>query len=110
MIELVFVELEPMTGRVLAVSAGTTIGRDGCDVLLADPDVSRRHAVIHDLASTPAIEDAGSTNGTFVNGHRIAGIQRLSAGDEVRLGNTVLTVQAPSAATRVGAQRAPHPA
>jgi pSer/pThr/pTyr-binding forkhead associated (FHA) protein len=39
------------------------------------------------------VVDAGSTNGTFVNGERVDAPQRLERGDVVRLGETELEVQ-----------------
>jgi pSer/pThr/pTyr-binding forkhead associated (FHA) protein len=38
------------------------------------------------------VEDLGSTNGTFVNEHRIVSPTVLQAGDSVRVGNTELRV------------------
>ena len=59
------------------------------DIRLDDPGVSRTHAQIRKLgeADRPEHEltDLGSTNGTFVNGHRIAR-QRLADGDRVEVG------------------------
>jgi pSer/pThr/pTyr-binding forkhead associated (FHA) protein len=52
-----------------------TIGRDpSCDVVIFDPQkrVSRKHAVIHVAGSRVSLKDLGSTNGTFVNGKKIA--------------------------------------
>src|SRR4051812_48360151 len=93
-----------MEGREQTLSAGSTIGREGCDVNLMDPEVSRRHATIVDSGGSLAIEDLGSTNGTFVNGSRITAVTVLSDGDEVRLGNTVWSIRgaAPEGATSVG--------
>jgi pSer/pThr/pTyr-binding forkhead associated (FHA) protein len=92
------------------VLAGTTVGRDDCDVVLTDPEVSRRHAVLVASSDGLAIEDLGSTNGTWVNGERIARPEPIRAGDEVRFGNTVWHVRAAAAAgdgrpTIAGAQR-----
>lgn len=89
MSELVFTEQTPMEGRSRPAIPGTTIGRAGCDVELNDPDVSRRHAVLRALDGGLAIEDLGSTNGTFVNEARISGVVQISPGDQVRFGNTV---------------------
>jgi predicted component of type VI protein secretion system len=102
--ELTFVEQKPMEGREQTLSAGSTIGREGCDVNLMDPEVSRRHATIRDQGGSLAIEDLGSTNGTFVNGSRITVVTVLKDGDEVRLGNTVWSIRAsaPAGATTVG--------
>jgi len=89
MSDLYFVEEAPIAGAERPAQPGTTIGRAECDVDLNDPDVSRRHAVVRSVDTGVALEDLGSTNGTWVNGRRIEGIVELSAGDEVRFGNTV---------------------
>ncbi|MCU0505576.1 MAG: FHA domain-containing protein [Chloroflexi bacterium] len=50
-----------------------TIGRDpSCDVVLDDPQVSRRHARIERRGDVLVLRDAGSRNGTWVASHRIA--------------------------------------
>jgi pSer/pThr/pTyr-binding forkhead associated (FHA) protein len=98
--ELVFIEQTPMEGCNRPATPGTTIGRAGCDVDLNDPDVSRRHAVVRGVDGGLAVEDLGSTNGTFVNDSRISGIVEISPGDRVRFGNTVwrlAAVDGPSA-------------
>jgi pSer/pThr/pTyr-binding forkhead associated (FHA) protein len=92
--ELVFIEERPMEGRSVPATPGMTIGRAGCDVELSDPNVSRRHALVRDLDGGLAVEDLGSTNGTFVNETRITGITPISPGDRVRFGNTVWCLSA----------------
>jgi pSer/pThr/pTyr-binding forkhead associated (FHA) protein len=87
-VPLLFQETGPVAGRVIDVRA-VTIGREGCDVNLADPEVSRRHAAIRGDAGAHAIEDLGSRNGTWVNDRRIEEPTVLREGDVVRLGNTV---------------------
>jgi pSer/pThr/pTyr-binding forkhead associated (FHA) protein len=77
----------PRAGTVFALSAGLTrLGRDdGCDVVLDDPTVSGRHA---DLARTDngvVLRDAGSLNGTYLNG-RPCRQATLVEGDEVWIG------------------------
>jgi len=89
MSEPLFIEETPMEGRSRPAIPGTTIGRAGCDVNLTDPDVSRRHAVVRAVDDGLAVEDLGSTNGTFVNETRVSGIVQISPGDRVRFGNTV---------------------
>jgi predicted component of type VI protein secretion system len=98
--DLIFVEKKPMEGREQTLEAGATIGREGCDVNLMDPEVSRRHATIRDQSGSLAIEDLGSTNGTYVNDQRITVVTVLRAGDVVRLGNTIWAIRstAPAAA------------
>ena len=67
---------------------GALIGRSReCDVVLADANVSRRHAEIRPgAAGTWMISDLGSTNGVLVNGHRIGALESLRPGDRIALG------------------------
>jgi pSer/pThr/pTyr-binding forkhead associated (FHA) protein len=66
--------------------ARTAIGRrPGNDLLLDEPTVSGEHAAIT-LGEPAAIVDLGSTNGTFVNGERVAK-QPLAHGDRIRIGS-----------------------
>ncbi len=72
------------------------IGRhaDGAGRLADDEEISRSHARISlDRSGFCAIEDLGSTNGTFVNGLRISGPQTLSVGDTIEVGGTTLVVR-----------------
>ena len=56
-------------------------------VLLSNPYVSRRHALISRRRDHFEIEDLESKNGTLVNGKRLAsGAQRLRTGDRIELG------------------------
>jgi len=87
--EFVFIEERPIRGRECRVSPGDTVGRGGCDHELVDPDVSRRHAAFRQADARLAVEDLGSTNGTFVNERRVTGIDVLAPGDRLRFGNTV---------------------
>jgi hypothetical protein len=64
-----------------------------CDVVVADPRSSRRHAEIRPSGSGFVISDLGSMNGTLVNGAPIQE-QPLADGDEIRLGNTMLRFEA----------------
>jgi DNA-binding CsgD family transcriptional regulator len=69
------------------------IGRDAeCDVLLPDPTVSRVHAVLRAGGAGWQLEDAGSRNGTFVNGRRVTGSQPISPTDRIMIGNFVLVL------------------
>jgi pSer/pThr/pTyr-binding forkhead associated (FHA) protein len=72
------------------------IGRhaDGAGRLAEDEEISRSHARLSlDRSGFCAIEDLGSTNGTYVNGLRIKGPQTLSEGDTVEVGGTTLVVR-----------------
>jgi hypothetical protein len=85
--------LEPQRGSV-------TIGRrDEADVSLPwDPECSRLHAELELRAGEWTISDDGlSQNGTWVNELRLYGRRRLTDGDIVRIGRTLLTYSSPTA-------------
>ena len=64
------------------------LGRSrGCDLELADPNVSRRHAELRQEGTVFWIVDLDSTNGTEVNGER-ATRARLEHGDRITVGST----------------------
>jgi nucleotide-binding universal stress UspA family protein len=100
------------------------IGRSrGCEILLDEPLVSRRHAKISVRGRELLLEDLGSVNGVYHNGTRVERPMVLSEGDRVLIGRTILivghVVQRPPAAreqhtipmmpTESGARRAPAP-
>ena len=102
---LVIVEGSQAGGEVSLTSI-TLIGRDpSVDLIIRDPDVSGRHASLVPLASGFAIEDLGSTNGTFVNGERLAAQRELAPGDQIQLGATVLEVRGTPASDIPAVQR-----
>jgi DNA-binding CsgD family transcriptional regulator len=78
----------------------STLGRGEMDLSIQwDPEVSGLHAELQCLGGEWAIVDDGlSRNGTYVNGKRVAGRQRLRDGDRIRVGGTVLAFRAPRAA------------
>lgn len=66
----------------------TTLGRSAtCTLCIALPVVSRLHARISLEHDRYLLADAGSANGTFVNGQRLAQPQHLSTGDQIWLGS-----------------------
>jgi len=68
----------------------TLIGRNKrCDVALADPNVSRRHAEIRREGDDYVIIDLDSTNGVQVNGRGVKRA-RLADGDRLTLGTSDL--------------------
>jgi hypothetical protein len=73
--------------RVIA-PGGVVIGRSReCDIVLADSNVSRRHAEIRPSGSDAwTIVDLGSTNGVRRNGRQVHGTERLESGDQLTLG------------------------
>ncbi len=78
----------PLTGELV-------IGRaPGSTLQLADPSVSRQHARISlGNGQGALIEDAGSSHGTFLDGHRVTGAEPLRDGAKIRVGNQELTVE-----------------
>lgn len=71
------------------------IGRDKSNgVIIADPLVSKFHAIITVKKGAAYIRDTGSTNGTFVNDERVSDRipRELRRGDQVLLGGTKLTI------------------
>ena len=70
----------------LSRTTNILIGRDpNCYLPLNHPTVSFHHAQIFKQDGSLAIRDLNSTNGTFINGKRIA-IVPLSSGDEIQIG------------------------
>ncbi len=83
----------PNAGRELALDAADmSIGRSPRNqIILADPRISDRHArLLRRPDGGYAVEDAGSTNGSYLNGERIEAPTALNDGDELRLGSTTL--------------------
>jgi class 3 adenylate cyclase len=69
------------------------IGRDAAsDLVLDDPGVSRAHAVFSASPNGVILADLGSTNGTFVNGERIASPRSLNSGDIIDAGGIKIRV------------------
>jgi len=81
--------LGPMANQTLPLNEEvTTIGSvAGNTVVLADPAVSRKHAGIRKIDSNYELADLGSTNGVYVNGHKVPK-KTLEPGDIIRVGNT----------------------
>ena len=71
------------------------IGRSSdLDMVLVEDMVSRRHAKISSTDAEVFIQDMGSTNGTFVNGEKIAGRALLHEGDRILVGTSIIKVVA----------------
>jgi Protein of unknown function (DUF3662)/FHA domain len=78
----------PTGERVVLGEHVLSVGRlPECNIVLADPNVSRTHAEIRPRGQGFLLADLGSTNGTRVNGVRV-GEHLLQDGDEIAFGNT----------------------
>lgn len=70
-----------------------TVGRDSTnEIVINDAEVSRRHARLTFQGGKYVLEDLGSTNGTFVNGQRLAGQRVLKPGEVVSFGEQIMLV------------------
>jgi hypothetical protein len=102
-----YVGERPASEQETPIPHAIVVGREGADVVLDDPEVSRRHArLIPVLAGDLVVEDLDARNGTWVNEQRVQGTRTLVDGDRVRFGRTVWRIRHRAAATRV-ADRAP---
>ncbi len=83
----------PQVGVWYPVSTDTrlTLGRAyRSDFVLTHSSVSRSHAVLICRAGYCQVVDSGSTNGTFVNGHRVVDWQEIRPGDFLQLGQVTV--------------------
>ena len=78
--------------RFELTSPELTIGRaTGCHVSVPDDTfASTMHARVFDQDGAVYVEDLGSTNGTYLNGMRLAAPAMLRPGDQLQVGNTVM--------------------
>ncbi len=91
----IVVESGDLEGKAFEIDRDRfTVGRDpGCDLALEDSQVSTRHVQFTRAPDgVVSVEDLGSTNGTIIDGRRIAGRLALTGGEHVRLGRTVLVI------------------
>ncbi|MEZ4307693.1 MAG: ATP-binding cassette domain-containing protein [Polyangiaceae bacterium] len=73
-----------------------TIGRTpDNDIVINHPQVSSRHAFLHNMGGRLFIEDRGSANGTYVHGHRISPGQKIpvQSGEKIYIGPMPLQIE-----------------
>jgi hypothetical protein len=106
----------PNPGTVFDLTKEVTmLGRDVTnDIPIGDAEISRQHARLTRTPGGVVLEDLGSTNGSFVNGERLASPRLLRAGDTVGFGeNVTLSFESTApeaAATVMGPAARPAPA
>ena len=105
----------PYFGKVIALTGRITIGRDpDCDLVLDEPEISRKHAVIESTPAGLMMRDLGSVNGTFVNGSWVREA-KLKVGDQIGfdrdrfLIETLTPPSTPNPGNRVPETPAPEP-
>jgi pSer/pThr/pTyr-binding forkhead associated (FHA) protein len=78
----------PLKGARYPIEAGgLSLGReDMCEVVIADPNVSRIHARIVLHNSGVWVQDSGSRNGVFINDARVVRHRQFSPGDTMAIG------------------------
>jgi hypothetical protein len=81
--------LGPLAGQTIRLTDEmTTLGSvAGNTIVLADPAISKKHVAIRRQDGSYEVVDLGSTNGIYVNGHKVPK-KPLATGDIVRVGNT----------------------
>jgi diguanylate cyclase (GGDEF)-like protein len=94
-------------GRVLDLSGlSVSIGRRStCSYKIDDPSVSGIHARITSISNFFVLSDERSTNGTHVNGIRIAEPRQLADGDRIHLGRVLLRFSLVDEAERMALKR-----
>jgi pSer/pThr/pTyr-binding forkhead associated (FHA) protein len=87
-------EDEPAAGSTIALGPINSIGRNVNNTIYVEDDfVSTNHAMLTFRGRSWFIEDQGSTNGTYVNGHRIDRPVALSFGDELTIGRVRMRLE-----------------
>jgi adenylate cyclase len=82
------------TSRTLQLATGSlVVGRDPtCDLVLDDPRISRRHALLQTSGAEVTVRDLKSHAGTFVNGKKLERTWRIGGADRIQIGAFVLEI------------------
>ena len=80
-----------VSGQTQVFNTDFTAGRQG-SLAVSDDHASNHHARFQFAHGSWYVEDLHSTNGTYLNGHRMFSAQRLRKNDKVRIGRTTILV------------------
>ena len=90
----------PYFGKVIGINGTLTIGRGAdCDLVLDEPEMSRKHAVIEVKGGEILLKDNGSANGTYVNGVQVHDAN-LFSGDQIAFDRNRFLIEAPGMPVR----------
>ena len=93
-LQLLVLEPPNEAGRQFQVLGEMTIGRAaGCQITLEDTYISQLHARVSPNGDGIAVEDLGSTNGTYVNRERVTAPTIARSGDRVQFGGVVMELR-----------------
>lgn len=85
---------EPPQAESISLGPINSLGRNVNNTIFVEDDfASANHAILTFRGRSWFIEDRGSTNGTYVNGHRIDRPVALSYGDEVAIGRVRMRLE-----------------
>jgi pSer/pThr/pTyr-binding forkhead associated (FHA) protein len=97
----------PYFGKVVPVHGRIEIGRGAeCGLVLDEPEMSRRHALIEVTPNEIYLRDLGSANGTFVNGVQVRDAV-LYPGDQIAFDRNRFLIEAPGMPVRRPEPRTP---
>ena len=89
--QITIIEPADLAGSTMSIGDELTVGRAAkCTLTLDDTFISSVHARVVWRDRTFVVEDAGSTNGTFLNQERLLAPTVLRLGDRIQIGSTVL--------------------
>ncbi len=92
--KLLVVEPAERAGTEFVIGPELTVGRSsGCSIVFDEQYVSQVHTRVFVREGQVYVEDLGSTNGTWVNGVRVAGQMPAGLGDRVQIGNVILELR-----------------
>ena len=87
-------------GKIIPIRGRLTIGRGPeCDLILDEPEMSRKHALIENSGDGIYLRDLGSSNGTFVNGVQVRDAV-LHPDDQIAFDRNRFLLEAPGMAPR----------
>lgn len=88
--------LEVGEQRFSLAAPRVVVGRSrSCDIVIDDPGLSRQHFEIKQVHGAFVMQDLGSTNGTYVEGHKVPAATLLD-GNQIEAGRTSFMFWAPS--------------